>query len=160
MPAEQNRYGQTAAVTRRALLAGGTGLVIVSALPVTGHATPEQARAAITALFGETPITEGKVTLKLPPIAENGYSVPLSVKVDSPMTDADHVRRIAVISERNPVATAVQFHLGPGAGRAEVSARMRLAGTQTVQAIAELSDGTLWSGTAKTVVTLAACVIM
>ncbi len=105
-------------------------------------------------------LNEGRVNFSLPPIAENGYSVSLDVEVESPMTEEDHVRRIMILSERNPVPTLAQFHLGPRAGIAKVSTKIRLAGTQTVLAIAEMSDGSLWSGTAATVVTLAACVVM
>jgi sulfur-oxidizing protein SoxY len=145
---------------RRTLIRLGAASMIVSAIPLTALADPADLTSAQQRLFGDREITQGRVTLKLPAIAENGYSVPLSVDVDSPMTESDHVRQIAIFSPRNPIAEIVRFELGPRAGRASVSTRIRLGGTQTVQAVAELSDGSLWSGAAKTVVTLAACVVL
>ncbi len=147
-------------MTRRTVLGAGAGLAAVSLVPLPVQAAPEDARAAIIELFGTADIQDGKVTLELPPISENGFSVPLSVSVESPMIDEDYVRRIGIISERNPVATVAQFHLGPASGKAVVSTRIRLAGTQIVHAVAEMNDGSLWSGRAETLVTLAACVIL
>ncbi|MEL6829154.1 MAG: thiosulfate oxidation carrier protein SoxY [Pseudomonadota bacterium] len=148
-------------LSRRQLLVGGTGMIAISALPLgAAHADQAQLQTAKLKLFGDRPLTEGRVTIKMPPIAENGFSVPTRVSVDSPMTEADHVKTIAIISPRNPVAELIQFELGPQAGIADVSTRIRLAGTQSVQAIAEMSDGTLWSGSQETVVTLAACVVL
>lgn len=145
--------------TRRNLLVA-TGAAALTALLAPGaNATPDDADAAIRELFGDHPINEGRVWVKLPPIAENGNSVAIDISVDSPMAEDDHVRQIAIFSPRNPIPTIAQFHLGPHAGRAQVSTRVRLAGTQTLRVIAEMSDGTLWSGKASTYVTLAACVI-
>jgi sulfur-oxidizing protein SoxY len=97
------------------------------------------------------------VKLELPPLSENGHTVPLAVKVESPMTAADHVKAIHVFTEKNPQPDVVTFRLGPRAGRAQVATRIRLADSQTVVAICELSDGTFWSDRADVVVTLAAC---
>jgi sulfur-oxidizing protein SoxY len=138
----------------------GVGGILIAATPLPALAGPADLIQAQKILFGDRQIREGRVKLKLPAIAENGYSVPLSVDVDSPMTDNDHVRQIAIFSPRNPIAEIVRFELGPRAGRAAVSTRIRLGGTQTVQAVAEFSDGSLWSGSANTVVTLAACVVL
>ena len=102
--------------------------------------------------------TEGKVKLDLPEIAENGNTVPMTVMVASPMTAAEHVRAIHVFTEKNPQPNVASFRLGPRAGRAAITTRIRLADTQTVTAIAELSDGSFWSATAHVIVTLAACV--
>jgi sulfur-oxidizing protein SoxY len=102
-------------------------------------------------------LNPGKVTLELPPLSENGHVVPMRVAVASPMTDADHVRAIHVFTEKNPQPYVASFRLGPRAGRALVSTRVRLADTQAVSAIAELSDGSFWSASANVVVTLAAC---
>lgn len=149
------------ALSRRQLLTGATGMIAISALPLSpAHADTAQLQAAKLKLFGDRPVTEGRVDITIPPISENGFSVPLQVTVDSPMSEADHVRTIAVLSPRNPVAELVQFHLGPRAGVADVSTRIRLAGTQSIQAIAEMSDGSLWSASRETVVTLAACVVL
>ena len=145
--------------TRRAILASTGILPVASVLAPLAAATPEDADQAIRDIFGDKPINPGKVTVKLPPIAENGNSVSVGIAVDSPMTEADHVRQIVVLSPRNPIATIARFQLGPHAGRAEVSTRVRLAGTQTLRVVAEMNDGTLWSGTGSTYVTLAACII-
>lgn len=147
-------------IDRRTLLSAGTGAVFVSLISGHANAAPEDVLAAQRKLFGDRPIREGRVSLKLPPIAENGFSVPLTVNVESPMTDADHVTRIAVFSPRNPLPNVAQFTLGPRAGLASVSTRIRLGGTQAILAVAEMNDGTLWSGSAETVVTLAACVVL
>ncbi len=147
-------------INRRTLLSAGAGAILVSAIPGRAAAASEDMLAAQRELFGDRQIREGRVALKLPPIAENGFSVPLTVDVESPMTDADHVTRIAVFSPRNPLPDVARFTLGPRAGRAGVSTRIRLGGTQAILAIAEMNDGTLWSGSAETVVTLAACVVL
>ncbi len=145
--------------SRRLVLTGIGAGMLSSALPFSALGAPEDADAAIRELFGDRDLNEGRVTVKLPPIAENGNSVPITVSVDSPMSEADHVTRVALISPRNPIAEMAMFHLGPRAGKAEVSTRIRMAGTQRVRAVAEMNDGTLWIGSASTVVTLAACVI-
>ncbi len=113
--------------------------------------------AVIRRLVGVRSITKGRVKLDVPPLVENGHLVPLSVHVDSPMTAANHVKAIHVFTERNPLPEMVTFRLGPRAGRARVTTRVRLADTQNVVAIAELSDGSFWSDTTHVIVTLAAC---
>jgi len=97
------------------------------------------------------------VTLELPVLADNGNSVTMKVSVESPMSAADHVRRIRLLSERNPVQEMAVFHLGPRAGRAEILSRVRLAGSQNVVAVAEMSDGSFWFDVANVIVTLSAC---
>lgn len=112
---------------------------------------------AIRKLTGGKPVTKGRVKLTVPPLVENGHLVPLSVSVDSPMSAADHVKAIHVFTERNPLPEMATFRLGPRAGRASVATRVRLADTQNVVAIAELSDGSFWSDSSHLIVTLAAC---
>jgi len=97
------------------------------------------------------------VKLTLPPLIDNGNSVPLSVSVESPMSEADHVKAIHVLTEKNPLPDVVGVVLGPRAGRASFATRVRLADTQTVTAIAQMSDGSFWSDAAEVVVTLSAC---
>jgi sulfur-oxidizing protein SoxY len=134
-------------------LVGGTlGLAAAAA-----RATPAEEREAMLKVTGSAPVKAGRVTLDLPPLVENGNLVPLTVRVDSPMTAEDHVKAIHVFVEKNPQPYVVTFHLGPRAGRAAVSTRIRLADTQTVIALCEMSDGSFWSGSADSVVTLAAC---
>jgi sulfur-oxidizing protein SoxY len=145
--------------SRREFLVGaaaGLGLgAIITVRPA--HATPQDMQEAIRKVIGSATVTKGRVKLELPPLSENGNTVPLTVSVESAMTPADHVRAIHVFTELNPQPEVVTFRLGPRAGRARVSTRIRLANTQTVTAIGELSDGSLWSATAAVVVTLAAC---
>jgi sulfur-oxidizing protein SoxY len=140
------------------LAAGAAGVGLASAVRVRpAQATPEAMREAIRKVVGGAPVKPGRVKLDLPPLVENGNTVPLGVSVESPMTQADHVKAIHVFTEKNPQPDVVGFRLGPRAGRASVSTRIRLADTQTVIAIAELSDGSFWSASAAVVVTLAAC---
>jgi sulfur-oxidizing protein SoxY len=102
-------------------------------------------------------VMAGKVTLVLPRIADNAQSVPVTVKVDSPMTAADHVKAIHLVNEKNPVRDMCSFYFGPHLARAEFTSRLRLNGSQRVVAIAELSDGTFWSDMAQIEVREAAC---
>jgi len=120
-------------------------------------ATPETMQAAIKRVVGEGELRKGKVKLDLPPLVENGNVVSLTVSVDSPMTASDYVKAIHVFNERNPQPNVIAAYLGPRAGRARVATRIRLADTQTVTAIAELSDGSFWSDSVQVIVTLAAC---
>jgi len=114
-------------------------------------------REVIRKVVGPVRVNTGKVKLDVPPLVENGNVVPLAVSVESPMTEADHVRAIHVFTEKNPLPDVLSCRLGPRAGRASVATRIRLTDTQTVVAICELSDGSFWSGSADVVVTLAAC---
>src|SRR6266702_1413171 len=137
---------------------------LAAARTVEAQIDPNQAalrkaayREALRKVVGDTQVRRGRGKLQLPPLIDNGNSVALSVAVESPMTAADHVRAIHVFTQRNPLPDVVSVHLGPRAGRAGISTRVRLADTQTVVAIAELSGGTFWSDSAEVVVTLSAC---
>ena len=109
--------------------------------PFTGDATPSASR----------------VTVTTPRLADNGFTVPLSVRIDSPMTPADHVQRLVLLSNRNPRPVIADFDLGPWSGKAEIATRVRLNGSQTVMALAQTSDGRWWQGTAEVEVTESAC---
>jgi sulfur-oxidizing protein SoxY len=137
-------------------VAAGLGLASVVAIE-PARATPAAMREAIAKVVGSARVTPGKVKLELPPLIENGNAVPLAVTVDSPMTEADYVRAVHIFTEKNPQPYVVSFYLGPRAGRATVATRVRLADSQTVVAICELSNGAFWSDSAEIVVTLAAC---
>jgi len=114
-------------------------------------------QGTLQAILQGAEMRKGRVRLELPSIADNGHSVPMIVRVDSPMSDADHVRRIDLVSEKNPVPLIATFFLGPQTGRAEIESRVRLNGTQRVTAIAQLSDGSFWFDAADIVVNEAAC---
>lgn len=102
-------------------------------------------------------VIPGKVKLELPAVAVNGHSVTMTVRVESPMSAAAHVRAVHLISEKNPVREMATFYFGPHSGRAEVGSRIRLNGTQRMTAIAELSDGSFWSDQVAIEVREAAC---
>jgi sulfur-oxidizing protein SoxY len=136
--------------------AAGLGLGSVIAV-APAPATPAEMHEAIRKVVGGARVTPGRVKLDLPPLIENGNAVPLTVTIDSPMTEAEHVRAVHVFTEKNPQPNVVSFHLGPRAGRAKMATRVRLADSQNVVAICELSDGSFWSDSAGIVVTLAAC---
>ena len=136
---------------------GGLGAIRILAVS-PALATPETLASAIRQVTkGVTP-QPGKIKLEIPPLVENGNSVPLTVTVDSPLTEADHVKSIHVFNEKNPQPNVASFHLGPRTGRASVTTRIRLADSQMVVAIAQMSDGSLWSDRAQVIVTIAACV--
>jgi sulfur-oxidizing protein SoxY len=158
----------TERTTRRHFLAVMGGLAVAGVAPraaaqpaappaTTAAEALANMREAIAQVVKGRPVKPGKVVLDLPPLVENGNTVPLGVTVDSPMTPADHVKAIHVFTEKNPQPNVAAFHLGPHSGRASVATRVRLANTQNVLAICEMSDGTLWSGTVEVVVTLGAC---
>lgn len=136
--------------------AAGLGLGSTVAVRPAG-ATPAAMQEAILKVAGSARVTPGRVKLELPPLVENGNTVPLAVSVESAMTEADHVRAIHVFTEKNPQPDVVTFRLGPRAGRARIATRIRLADTGVVVAICELSDGSFWSDRVAVVVTLAAC---
>ena len=143
-------------LTRRRILLVAAGAGLASFVPAAG-ATEAAMAEAIRDLIGEAPLEPGKVKLELPSIVENGNTVPLTVSVESPMTQADHVESIHIFNQKNPQPYVAVFHLGPRAGKAGVATRIRLADSQRVTAIARLADGSFWSDSAEIIVTLAAC---
>ena len=146
-------------IDRRQVLVGSAGLAAVLALrPAPLSATPKAMRGAIREIVGIALLQEGRVKLDVPPLVENGNAVPVTVSVDSPITAADHVKAIHIVNEKNPQPYVISAVLGPRAGRAQLSTRIKLADSQKLVAIAELSDGSFWSTSADVVVTLAACV--
>ena len=126
--------------------------------PSTLLAQSDSLAAAVRKYAGDAKITEGRVKLDIAPLVDNGNSVPIDVRVDSPMTATDHVVAIAVFNEKNPQRDIVEFMLGPRAGRAHVATRIRLATTQKLVAVAKMQDGTCWTHTVDVLVTLAACI--
>ncbi|HUS95229.1 MAG TPA: thiosulfate oxidation carrier protein SoxY [Hyphomicrobiaceae bacterium] len=144
--------------TRRDILIGVGASGTAGLLPAHSLATPEVRDREAARLTRGSPINDGRVRLTIPALAESGLSVFTTVEVDSPMTGSDHVRRIHILSELNPIAHLLTWHLGPRAGIAKVSTSIRLAASQQVTALAEMSDGTFWRDRKKVVVTVAACI--
>jgi len=151
LPATRRRF-----LIEAATLAGAVGIALPLAVKAAS-ATPASMRAAIRKVVGEAPLNKGRVKIDLPPLIENGNVVPLTISCESPMTADDYVKAIHVFSEKNPQPNIVGVQLGPRSGRAEVSTRIRLADSQKVIAIAQMSDGSFWSNEAEVIVTLAAC---
>lgn len=145
-------------LSRRQVVRRAAILPLLTLLPLELRATPEEMRAAMRAAFGDREINPGRVQLTLPALAENGNSVRLSVAVDSPMTDADHVRFIHLFAPENPLPEIARYEFTPASGRAEIETRIRISAEQDIVAVAGFSDGSLWSGAAHIVVTEAACI--
>ena len=147
--------------TRRRFLGLAGSAAIGGAVPIVtvrpAEAPPAMLATAIRNVVGEAELHTGKVKLDIPPLVENGNTVPMTVSVTSPMSADDYVRSIHVFNEKNPQPYIGNFHLGPYSGRAQVSTRIRLADSQKVVAIAQMSDGSFWSASVDVVVTLAAC---
>ena len=127
--------------SRREVLVLGAGGAALAMAGGVADATPQEAAAAIAKFTGGTPAGQGRISIDLPEIAENGNTVPLAITVDSPMTADDYVSDILVVAEANPRPTVVTFHLTPMSGRAEAATRIRLAATQNVVVVAKTSKG-------------------
>jgi sulfur-oxidizing protein SoxY len=140
--------------TRRVVLSAALGMLLAPA----ARATPEAMQAAIDALTGGRAARTGRVTLDIAPLIDNGNVVPVVIRVESPMTAADHVLRIALFTPLNPLPEVAVFHLGPRSGIAQVATRLRLATSQTLTALAVMNDGSVWQQQVEVIVTLAACI--
>jgi sulfur-oxidizing protein SoxY len=149
-----------ASLSRRSLIAaaaaGGCGALAAWLVPLRASATPEQAQKLI-ASFGPAAPKDGKITLGAPEIAENGATVPITISVESPMTEQDYVTSILLVADGNPLPGVARFELTPANGVAKVEIRIRLAQTQTVTAVAAMSDGSLWKASKTVKVTIGGC---
>ena len=136
-------------------------LAWLSALGLAPHsiafASPDQARQAIQTLVGDKTVQPGRVFIDVPPLIENGNSVVMTLRVESPMTVQDYVKSVHVLAEGNPLPNLLSAYFTPRSGRAQVMSRVRLAENQRVWAIAQMSNGNFWSGYADTLVTTSAC---
>lgn len=151
-----------AEMDRRALLkAAGMGIIAMTGVGLASqaHATPDDAATYIGNMTGGAAGKAGsdRVSIKLPEIAENGATVPITVTVDSPMTAADHVTHIHIVAEGNPSPEVISFNLTPSNGKAEVATRMRLGKTQNIVAAAVMSDGTVHTNLKNVKVTIGGC---
>jgi len=147
----------TLMINRRQMLAVGAGAAALAG----GLAAPALAKndsdELIQAFTGGKKPVDGKVKLDLPEIAENGNTVPMTVSVESPMTEQSYVREVMVITDGNPRAGVVTFHFNPQSGLAEANTRIRLAQTQNVIAIAKMNAGALFTASKQVKVTIGGC---
>ena len=138
-----------------------TSLTALTLTPWQGaSATPSDAMQAMKAIVGNRPVNTGRIYFELPPLVENGNLVAIKFSVQSPMTQNDYVKAIYIIAEANPLPNVVSCYFTPQSGKAEASTRIRLADSQKVWALAQMSDGSFWRTSVDTVVTLSACTEM
>ena len=142
-------------MNRRGFLIGTATITVLPFAPAT--ATPEAMAEAISKVVGNAEVTEGRITLDMPPLIENGNTVPLTVTVESPMTAGDFVKAIHVFNEKNPQPNVFSARLSPLSGKAAIATRIKLGDSQRIVAIAETSGGKFYSASADVIVTLAAC---
>lgn len=142
------------ALPRRQVLAAGLGSVLLR----PARADAPEFQAALKAFAGSAPLQPGRVQLEIAPLVDNGNLVPVSLRAQSPMTEASHVVELALFTERNPQPDVARFRLNPAAGVARVDTRIRLATTQQVAAVARMNDGSCWLHQLEVVVVLAACI--
>lgn len=144
-------------VSRRQALVLGLGAVGIAASGLSPALAANDFADLIKAFTGGADAVPGKITLELPEIAENGNTVPISVRVDSPMTEDDHVASVLVVADGNPRGGVVTFHFTPLSGVAEANTRIRLASTQNIVAVARTSTGKLFTATRQVKVTIGGC---
>lgn len=149
------------ALLQTVLLASPAALLAQPAAPAAPNASRVLSLTdMVEPVVGKKPLRQGGMRLEIAALADNGHLVPARVVVDTVMSEADHVRRIVLLSPRNPVTRMATFHFGPWSGRGEVVTRIRLAGTQTVVALAEMASGEVRMAQAEVVVTESACLDM
>lgn len=136
----------------------GGALCLPALRPAMAATATSDLPTALRDYTGGAIVLAGKVKLQVSELVDNGNVVPITIVVDSPMTPASHVKAVALFNEKNPQREVAKFALGPNSGKATVSTRIRLATTQKLVAVAQMSDGSFWSGSADVIVTLAACI--
>ncbi|MDH3594075.1 MAG: thiosulfate oxidation carrier protein SoxY [Rhodospirillales bacterium] len=156
-----NESKQYRDVSRRQALivvgAGGLAAAGLTLLPQAASADAAAVDAAIKGLIGGKTPQAGRITLDLPQIAENGNTVPITVEVDSPMTEQDYCKAVHIFADKNPQPGVASINFTPACGKAKASTRMRLAKTQNVVAVAEMSDGSVYTAKAEVKVTIGGC---
>ena len=148
---------QTGPSKRQFLRTAGIAAVAAIIAPRMAFASANDVAAEIKKLYGEKKPESGRIKLDVPQIAENGLVVPINIEVESPMTAADYVKSVHVFAEGNPLPGVVSYKFMPEAGKAAASTRMRLAQTQHIVVLAEMSDGKLFSTRAEVKVTIGGC---
>jgi len=120
-------------------------------------ADPASTKEAIEKRIGSNTPKTGRIRLTIPDLAENGHTVPLTISVESPMTQADHVKAVHIFAEENPLPTVASYYFTVHSGKAEVSTRIRLAKLQNVIVVAQMSDGSAYRTQKKVNVTIGGC---
>ena len=133
------------------------GAAAVVLLPATALATPEKVAEEIKKLFGDKKLAPGRIKLELPSIAENGLVVPLNFEVESPMTEKDYVKSVHLFAEGNPSVGVAAFYFSAMAPKAAAAIRIRLAKTQEIVAVAEMSNGEVYTVRKEVKVTIGGC---
>jgi sulfur-oxidizing protein SoxY len=143
---------------RQALWIGIGGLAVAScgSWVAPAHAANDAQDLMAKFTGGRKPV-EGRVKLDLPEIAENGNTVPMTVAVESPMTDEAYVSDVLVVADGNPRGGVVTFHFSPASGVAEANTRIRLAETQNITAVAKMNDGSYYMASKQVKVTIGGC---
>jgi sulfur-oxidizing protein SoxY len=139
------------------IVATGTAVAVATVAPSVSLAKPEDVTAEIKKLYGDKPLTPGKIKLDLPTIAENGLVVPLNFEVESPMTEKDYVKVVHFWADGNPNPNIASFRFTPMSPKAAAQIRIRLAQTQYIVAVAEMSDGKLYTARKEVKVTIGGC---
>ncbi|MGI9434840.1 MAG: thiosulfate oxidation carrier protein SoxY [Geminicoccaceae bacterium] len=143
---------------RRGFVAAGAALITTTALfGASASAALPEVKAAIAAILGDRTAEEGRISLDLPEIAENGNTVPLTIEVESPMSADDYVKSVHIFAEGNPLPEVATVNFTPRSGEAIASTRIRLAKTQKIHAVAEMSDGSVFTATREVKVTIGGC---
>ncbi len=142
---------------RHVLLAGAAGIAAVTTVSREALAKPEDVAAEIKKMFPSGTPAEGKVKIDLPSIAENGLVVPLGFEIESPMSDKDFVKRVAIFAEANPTPMVATYNYTAAVPKASAQLRIRLAATQNIVVVAEMSDGKLYTAKKECKVTVGGC---
>ncbi len=146
---------------RRSLLiglgVGGLAVVGMTLVPRAVLANPEDVKMAIEERIGDAATMDGRISLELPQIAENGNTVPIAFEIDSPMTESDYVKVVHIFAEKNPLPDVASFYFTPRSGKARASTRMRMLKTQNIVAVAEMSDGSVYMAKTEVKVTIGGC---
>ena len=152
-------FNRSQFINRRQALALGAGAATVAMLGASSAPAlaNNDAEETIKKFTGGKTAVQGKIKLDLPEIAENGNTVPMTVTVDSPMTEQSHVTEVLIVADANPRSGVATFHFTPASGVAEANTRIRLAATQDVVAVAKMNDGSFFMTRKQVKVTIGGC---
>ena len=152
-------FNRSQFINRRQALALGAGAATVAMLGASSAPAlaNNDAEETIKKFTGGKTAVQGKIKLDLPEIAENGNTVPMTVTVDSPMTEQSHVTEVLIVADANPRSGVATFHFTPASGVAEANTRIRLASTQDVIAVAKMNDGSFYMASKPVKVTIGGC---